>query len=108
MDREGTMRPDYRALLRAIVQDYAAQPTDAGGEGIEDYAICDDASGNYLWFASGWQGYERIYGPAVHLRIKGDQIIIETNFSEADLRDRLITGGVPEEAIVVGWVQPGT
>jgi len=105
MDRL-TSEPDYRALLRAIVRDYAAQPTDAGGEGIEDFAICDDESGNYLWFASGWQGGKRVYGPAVHLRIKGDQVIIEANFAEEDLEDRLIEGGVPREAIVVGWVQP--
>ncbi len=41
MDRL-TSGPDYHALLRAIVQDYTAQPTDAGSEGIEDFAICDD------------------------------------------------------------------
>ena len=99
---------DYRELLRAIVQETVAVPVDAGAEGIEDFAICDDDSGNYLHFSSGWQGYERVYGPVIHLRIKGEQVIIEVNWTDEDLIERLVEGGVPREAIVLGWVQPQT
>jgi hypothetical protein len=41
---------------------------------------CDDETGNELWFASGWQCGWHIDGPAVHVRIKGETVIIEMNF----------------------------
>jgi len=92
--------------LRAIVQESVAEPVE-GGQGIKDFAICDDESGNYLHYSSGWQCYERIYGAVIHLRLECDQIIIEANWTDDDLVERLIAGGVPREAIVLGWVQPG-
>jgi hypothetical protein len=76
MDRINGNGHDYRELLRAIVQEYATTPIAAGNEQVEDLAICDDASGNYLHFSTGWQGGARISGPVVHLRIKEDQVII--------------------------------
>ena len=33
--------------------------------------------------------------------------VIEANWTDDDLVERLIAGGVPREAIVLGWVQPG-
>ena len=94
-------------LLCTIVQESVAEPVE-GGQGIEDFAICDDESGNYLHYSSGWQGYERVYGAVIHLRLKGDQVIIEANWTDDDLVERLIADGVPEAAIVLGWMQPGT
>ena len=54
MDRNrlNSAGPDYRPLLRAIVEESVAEPVE-GGEGIEDFAICDDASGNELHYSSG-------------------------------------------------------
>lgn len=106
MDHGSSPQHDYRALLRAIVEESAAEPVE-GGEGIEDFTICDDTSGNYLLYSSGWQGHERTYGAVIHLRIKGEQVIVEANWTDDDVVERLIDGGVPREAIVLGWVQPG-
>ena len=108
MGRISSNGRDYRELLRAIVQEAVAEPIAAGGDGIEDFAICDDESGNYLHYSSGWQGAKRVYGAVIHLRIKGDQVIIEANWTDEDLAERLVEGGVPREAIVVGWAQPET
>jgi hypothetical protein len=74
-DRLNSAGPDYRPLLRAIVEENVAEPVE-GGEGIEDFAICDEASGNELHYSSGWQGYERTYGAVIHLRIKDSQVIM--------------------------------
>jgi hypothetical protein len=93
-------------LLRKIVEETVATPLDAGGEGIEDFAICDDVSGNYLHYSSGWQNGERTYGAVIHLRIKGEQVIVEADWTDAVIVDQLIEGGVPPEAIVIGWAQP--
>jgi hypothetical protein len=106
MDRINGNEHDYRELLRAIVQEYATTPIAAGNEQVEDLAICDDASGNYLHFSTGWQDSARIYGPVVHLRIKDDQVIIEANWTEDDLVERLVAGGVPRAMIALGWVLP--
>ena len=38
-DRLNSAGPDYRPLLRAIVEENVAEPVE-GGEGIEDFAIC--------------------------------------------------------------------
>jgi hypothetical protein len=97
---------DYRPLLRTLVEGIVAKPLEAGGEGIEDFAICDDVSGNYLHYSSGWQNGERIYGAVIHLRLKGAQVIVEANWTDEDIVDRLIEGGVPPQAIVIGWAQP--
>jgi hypothetical protein len=35
-------------------------------------------------------------------------VIIEVNWTDEDLIERLVEGGVPREAIVLGWVQPQT
>jgi hypothetical protein len=104
-DRLNGAERDYRPLLRALVEEYVAVPAE-GSEGIDDFAVCDDVSGNYIAFASGWQGSERTYGPALHLRIKGEYVIIETYWNDEDLVDRLIEGGVPAEAIVLSWARP--
>jgi len=93
-------------VLRAIVQESVAEPVE-GGASIEDFAICD-ASGNELHYSSGWQGYKHLYGAVIHLRLKGDLVIIEANWIDDHLVERLIDGGVREEAIMIGGVQPGT
>ena len=104
-DRLDNAARDYRGLLRAIIEEYVAEPIE-GSEGIDDFAVCDDASGNYIAFASGWQGSERTYGPALQLRINGERVIIEFNWGEEDLVERLVEGGVPCEAIVFGMAMP--
>ena len=104
-NRVNGAEPDYRPLLRAIVERTSAEPIE-GSEGIDDFAICDDVSGNYLWFASGWQGGERTYGPVIHLRIKGEQVIVEADWTDEVIVEQLIEAGVPHEVIVIGWAQP--
>jgi hypothetical protein len=47
-----------------------------------------------------------MYGPALHLRTKGEQVIIELNWGEEDLVDRLIESGIPPDCIVFGWAVP--
>ncbi len=42
----------------------------------------------------------------MHLRIKDDQVIIEANWTEDDLVERLVAGGVPRAMIALGWVLP--
>jgi hypothetical protein len=47
-----------------------------------------------------------MYGPALHLRIKGEQVIVEADWTDALIVDQRIAGGVPPEAIVIGWAVP--
>ena len=55
---------------------------------------------------SGWHNKKRIFGPVLHLDIKGGKIWIQWNGTEDDIAAELVALGVPKHDIVLGFHTP--
>ena len=57
----------------------------------------------YQLVSVGWQNNDRVYGPLMHIDIKGDKIWVQHNRTEMLVAEELVERGVPKESIVLGF-----
>jgi hypothetical protein len=74
--------------------------------GVETFAIRDERGGNYLLMNIGWQRSRRVNGIVFHLRIKGNKIWVEQDWTEHGVANELIELGIPPEDIELGFQPP--
>lgn len=96
--------PTYRAVVRAILEEYASYKPSYGE--IEIQTLFDSERDRYQVLAVGWDGKERIYGCSLHLDIKNEKIWIQVNNTEWDIGQKLVENGIPKGDIVIGFQPP--
>lgn len=96
--------PTYRAVVRAILEEYASYKPSYGD--IEIQTLFDNERDRYQVLAVGWDAKERIYGCSLHLDIKNEKIWIQVNNTEWDIGQKLVENGIPKEDIVIGFQPP--
>ncbi|MBP0016800.1 MAG: XisI protein [Cyanobacteria bacterium SBLK] len=74
----------------------------ANGE-IEIYTCFDKEQDRYQVFPAGWNKYNRIFEPLIHIDILNDKIWIQYDGTEAGIANELVKLGVPKDAIVLGY-----
>jgi hypothetical protein len=66
----------------------------------------DAENDHYQIVSVGWDNKHRVYGCSIHIDIKNEKIWLQTNNTELDIGQDLVTMGVPKEDIVIGFQPP--
>ena len=94
----------YGSLIRAVLEEYArVAPSDGQ---VEAEVVADDVRGHYELLYVGWEGWRRVHGTVVHVDVRGDQIWIQHDGTEAGIADELIARGVDPRCIVLAFQHP--
>ena len=93
----------YRAWVQRLLMERAQQ---GGDQWVEAQTIFDTERDHYQLLYNGWRHNKRIFGPVLHLDIKGGKIWIQWNGTEDDIAAELVALGVPKHDIVLGFHTP--
>lgn len=96
---------DYRNVIRGILQEYD-QLNKKADSTVESALIFDETRGHYLLVLMGWNGDERVKNSMIHMRIKGDKIWIEEDWTEEGVATDLLRQGIDREEIVLAFHPP--
>ncbi len=97
---------DYRTLIKNILTQYDSAAANPPTPGVETLLAFDEERDQYLWFQVGWTQKERVRGITVHVRIQGNKIWIEEDWTEEGIANDLIQSGVPQTDIVLAFHPP--
>ncbi|MGB0561550.1 MAG: XisI protein [Spirulinaceae cyanobacterium] len=75
-------------------------------EQVEAQAMFDDERGRYSILNVGWQDEDRIFGCPIYVEVRDDKIWIQRDFTEPGIATQLLSLGVAEEQIVLGYRSP--
>ena len=95
---------EYQAIIQRILGEHLENTPPEPD--IEAISISDEARGHYMLVEIGWQPPRHIHNVVFHLRLKGDQIWIEQDWTEGGVARELIAAGIPIEAIQLGFQPP--
>lgn len=95
----------YRQIIRDLIKKYASYKS--SDDKIEDYAVCDEITDNYILLNVGWHlsGHRQL-GYPVHIRIKNSKVWVEWDGTDQEIVQQLIDNGIEENDIVLGWEKP--
>lgn len=89
----------YRKIVTKILEEQAACGASLGK--IDEYAVCDEKTDNYLLINVGWHpSGRRQHGMPVHIRIKDGKVLIEWDGTDQQIAQQLINVGIAVEDIV--------
>jgi hypothetical protein len=92
----------YRELIRDILTGYARIPQ---GE-LKIETVFDGEADRYLVVVLGREAGRRLHHCLIHVEILDGKIWIQADGTEDGVADALVAGGVPKEAIVLGFKSP--
>ncbi|MEZ4867412.1 MAG: XisI protein [Caldilineaceae bacterium] len=95
----------HRMLVKKILSDYA-QLANASPDGVETQLLFDEERDHYMAFRTGWWRKKRIHSAVIYVRLEGGKIWIEEDWTEEGIATELLEGGIPKEAIVLGFHHP--
>jgi hypothetical protein len=99
-------RTRYRELIKTCLEDREAYVRRARHNGIDIERVFDDANDNYLLIYVGWDKNQRVQQTALHVRLKQDQIWIESDETEEGIATELVRAAVPCQDIVLAFHPP--
>lgn len=73
---------------------------------VEAQAIFDEQRDRYSILNIGWQDEERIFGCPIYVEIKDEKIWIQRDFTEPGIATQLLSLGITEDQIVLGYRSP--
>lgn len=89
----------YRKIITKILEEQASYGSSLGK--IDDYAICDEKTDNYLLLNVGWHpSGRRQHGVPIHIRIKDGKVWLEWDGTDQEIAQQLIDAGIASEDIV--------
>jgi hypothetical protein len=94
----------YRISIETLLKQYAALGNSTTG--IETQLIFDRERDHYLLSYVGWQQEQYICGPALQFDIKNGKVWFQYNATELEVIDELISLGVAEQDIIIGFYPP--
>jgi hypothetical protein len=89
----------YQTAARSVVAEFGTW--NLLGAQAETLVVLDDASGNYLAVIAGWDDDEPVYHPLVHLRVRGNQVIVVHNATDEEIDRLLLEAGVAYQDIAI-------
>ncbi|MEL7144350.1 MAG: XisI protein [Cyanobacteria bacterium J06573_11] len=97
----GSLNIDYRQIIENLPKEY----TDflSQDDAIRQELVFDHEHDRYLLIETGWQNHKRIYGPSLHIDIKGDKVWIQHDGTEDGIAYELEAAGIPKELIVLAY-----
>lgn len=94
----------YKAIIQRILAEYLESTPEE--ENIETFAVQDEKGGHYMLVETGWQYPHRIYNVVFHIRLKGDKIWIEQDWTERGVAYDLLAAGVSKDVIELSFQPP--
>ncbi len=96
---------EYRRIVKYLIEKYASFKSSY--DAIEDYAVCDEQTDNYILLNVGWHpsGHRQL-GYPIHIRIKNEKVWVEWDGTDQEIVQQLIDNGIDETDIVLGWERP--
>lgn len=89
----------YRKIIALILEQQADYGSSVGQ--IDEYAICDEKTDNYLLLNVGWHpSGRRQQGVPVHIRIKNGKVWLEWDGTDQEIARQLIDAGIAKEDLV--------
>lgn len=76
----------HAAIVREVLAEYARLAPSQGD--IEVELVTDDTHGHYELMFVGWEGWRRVHGTVVHVDLRGDEVWIQHDGTEAQHRGR--------------------
>lgn len=96
---------NYRRIISNILKKQAKFK--AGTGNIDEYAICDRETDNYILFNVGWHNSgRRQFGYPIHIRIKDGKVLVEWDGTNQSIVEQLIDDGIDENDIVWNFDRP--
>ena len=94
----------YRQFIESVLQQHA-QSKPSHGE-IEVYTAFDLEQDHYQVVHAGWTGYNRVFGPLIHIDLIDEKIWIQYDGTEVGVANQLVELGVPKDEIVLAYHAP--
>ncbi|MGF1523955.1 MAG: XisI protein [Leptolyngbyaceae cyanobacterium] len=88
-----------------LVLEKHGQAKPANGD-IEVFTFFDHENQHYQVFHVGWNQYQRIFGPLIHIDLIEDKVWIQYDGTEAGVANELVELGMPKSDIVLGYHAP--
>ncbi|NMG07179.1 XisI protein [Brasilonema sp. UFV-L1] len=100
----------YRSAIKKILTEYyemaIAQPTPTEEIEASDRLAFDEKRDQYLWFRFGWDNKKQIQHIIIYLCIKNGKIWVEEDATNLCIVDDLLSAGIPQSDIVLGFHHP--
>jgi hypothetical protein len=68
--------------------------------------VCDSSSDNYLVLMLGWDGYDRVDAPVIHIRLLDGKVLLEEDNTDALIAAQLIEAGIAKADLVLAFQHP--
>ncbi len=95
----------YRQIIQNLIQKYSSFKSSY--DKIEDFAVCDEKTDNYILLNVGWHpSGRRQLGYPIHIRIKDEKVWVEWDGTDQEVVEQLINAGIDENDIVLGFQSP--
>ena len=95
----------YREIIKNILLEQTSYT--ANDQSIEDVAVLDERTDNYILSSLGWHSNNRRqHGYPIHIRIKDEKVWVEWDGTDQKIVQQLIDAGVDEKDIVSGFEKP--
>ncbi len=100
----------YRRTIETLLTEYYEMTVkgekDRDDAETEHRLAFDEERDQYLWFRSGWDGKQRTRYITMYLRIKNGKIWVEADATNLCVVDDLLSAGIPQSDIVLGFHHP--
>jgi len=100
----------YRQTIQTLLKQYynlaQPQPNHQTTSDITEQLIFDTERDQYLWLRCGWDDKKRVQHIILYLRIENGKIWVETDNTDLEIVEDLITAQIPQKDIVLGFHHP--
>lgn len=100
----------YREAIQKILTEYYEMTKNQDRENREieasDRLAFDEARDQYLWFRFGWDDKKLVQHIIMYLCIKNGKIWVEEDATNLCVVDDLLSAGIPQSDIVLGFHHP--
>lgn len=94
----------YREIVKDVINKYARLRPSHGSIRLD--TVFDEQQDHYALMQSGWDRGARVRGNLIYITLHNDKVYIEYDGIEQGIVHELITRGVPEEKIVLAFLEP--
>ncbi len=99
---------EYREIIKRLLCERERMVQPVLPEGLEVRCFFDDERGQYALITLGWMKRKRISGNTLFLTLRGQQIWIEDDMTDAPIANALIEEGVSPQDVVLAFHLPNT
>ena len=96
----------YRSILKDLSQEYARLYNLNPPAGVETWLVVDETHDQFLLLTSGWSKGRRVRRIPLHVRLHGEKIWVEEDWTEEGIATALLRAGVPHDHIVLAFHPP--